>query len=223
MPPATGPSSRTATRRPARARRYAVVSPAIPAPTTHTSTCTLCSSGSNRGRGWVAVQTDWWRVIVTPLEQETLLTCFLPHGHEFLGRRRVDADGRVELRLGRAQLHGDGDALDDLAGVRADHVRAYDALARPVDNELHEGSFLLLAHRELQCAERRLVNIDRAVALARALFREADRRDVRVRENRRGNIVVVDRCGLAAKQRAREPHCLGGRHRREVDAVRHVA
>src|SRR3954469_25247094 len=98
----------------------------------------------------------------------------------------MDADRRVELRLGGAELHGDGDSLDHLAGVGADHVRADHLLADTVDHELHEGTLGLVAHRELQRPEGSLVYVDRAELLARVLFREADRRDVRVGEDRRG-------------------------------------
>ena len=67
---------------------------------------------------------------------------FLAHRDEFLRRGRMDADGGVELRLGGAQLHRDGDALDDFARVGAEHVRADDALAGGVDHQLHEDFFL---------------------------------------------------------------------------------
>src|SRR5688572_9786021 len=103
-----------------------------------TSTWTFCSRGLNSGSGALACQTDWWRLIVTPLQQETVLGCFVSHRDELFGAGRMDADGRVELRLGRAELHRDGDALDDLAGVGADHVRADHALGGSSHHELHE-------------------------------------------------------------------------------------
>src|SRR6266850_5164589 len=66
----------------------------------------------------------------------------------------MDADGGVELRLGRAELHRDGDSLDDLTGIDAYHVRAHHHLARAVHHQLHEGALLLLSHGELERAER---------------------------------------------------------------------
>src|SRR5688572_7308858 len=114
MPPATGPSSRTATCLPERASRYAVVRPAMPA------------------------QTDWWRLIMRDAEQESVLTCLVSERYELLGASGMDADSLVELLLGGAELHRDGDALDHLAGVRADHVRADHALARPLDHQRSE-------------------------------------------------------------------------------------
>src|SRR5262245_16297892 len=62
----------------------------------------------------------------------------LPQGHELLRCGRVDADRRVELRLGEPRLHRDAEALDDLGRIRPDHVRADDALARTVDDELDD-------------------------------------------------------------------------------------
>src|SRR5512132_3144200 len=57
-PPAIGPSSITVTERPSRVNRYAVVRPAIPAPTMHTSTERSPSSTDGRGRGQLAIQTE---------------------------------------------------------------------------------------------------------------------------------------------------------------------
>src|ERR671914_74658 len=95
--------------------------------------------------------------------------------NELLRCGGVNTDGGVELRLGRADLDRDGDALDHLACVGADHVRADDFLARAVDEELHERALLVFAERELERAERRLVHIHGAELLARALFRKSYR------------------------------------------------
>ena len=59
----------------------------------------------------------------------------------------MNADRGVELGLGGAELHRDGDALDHLARVEADHVRADHPLARAVDHQLHEDALLLLRQR----------------------------------------------------------------------------
>src|SRR3954468_11859556 len=145
------------------------------------------------------------------------------HGDEFLRHRGMDADGGVELRLGGAELHGDGDALDHFAGVGADHVRADDALAFRVDDELHERPILALGERELERTEVGLVDVDHAVALARLFLAQSHGCEVGMREHCGRYVVVVDRRRLAAKERAREPHRLGGGDRREVDAVGDVA
>src|SRR5687768_7059415 len=149
MPPATGPLSSTATCLPERASRYAVVRPAMPAPTMQASTWRFSCSGGNSGIAAVPDQTDWWRAIVDIAEQETVLLARLPQRDESFRRRGMDADRLVELLLGGAELHRDGDALDHLAGVGADHVRADDALAGPLDHQLHEGALRLLRHGEL--------------------------------------------------------------------------
>ena len=68
----------------------------------------------------------------------------------------MHADGRVELGLGRAALHRDGEALDDLAGVGADHVNAEHAVDPLVDNELHQRALGVAGQRVLERAEPRL-------------------------------------------------------------------
>src|SRR5688572_1935744 len=178
MPPATGPSSSTATCLPERASRYAVVRPAMPAPMMQASTCRFSCRGENSGISAVPAQTDWWRLIMRDAEQESVLTCLVSERYELLGASGMDADSLVELLLGGAELHRDGDALDHLAGVRADHVRADHALARPVDHQLHEGALRLVGHGELQTAERGLVDVELAMPLASFLFRQAHGGDV---------------------------------------------
>src|SRR2546421_3996772 len=61
MPLTSGPSSSTATVLPCCVSSYAVVSPAIPAPMTQTSTWRFSSSGPHAGNSVVADQTDSWR------------------------------------------------------------------------------------------------------------------------------------------------------------------
>ena len=49
-------------------------------------------------------------------------------GDELLGGGGVDGDDAVEVRLGRAHLEGDAEALQDLVHGEADHVHADDPL-----------------------------------------------------------------------------------------------
>ena len=49
------------------------------------------------------------------------------HDGELLGDRWVDADGVVEVGLGRAHLEGDSEALRHLARRRTAHVKADNA------------------------------------------------------------------------------------------------
>jgi len=58
MPPPIGPSSSTMTDLPARASRYAVVNPAMPAPTMHTFALVSLLSGSSCGVAPVAIHTE---------------------------------------------------------------------------------------------------------------------------------------------------------------------
>src|SRR5436305_5005155 len=58
MPPPTGPSSITTTDLPSRASKYAVVIPAMPAPTTHTSARVSSASADSDGITAVAIQTE---------------------------------------------------------------------------------------------------------------------------------------------------------------------
>src|SRR5512135_94166 len=147
----------------------------------------------------------------------------LAQGDELLRRGGVDADRGVELRLGRSELHGDRDALDDLGGFGPDHVRADHLAARAIDDELHENLLFASRERMLERAEAGLVDLDRAEALARLLFRQPDRGEVRVGEHGGRHVLVLWRSQLAAEQRLCERAALGGRHRREIDAVGDVA
>ena len=46
------------------------------------------------------------------------------HGDELFSGTRMQGDGAVEIRLGRPHGHGDGNGLDDLAGIMAEDVDA---------------------------------------------------------------------------------------------------
>src|SRR5690606_30381010 len=78
---------------------------------------------------------------------------WLAHRDELFGRGGVDADGGVEDRLGGAGLHRHGEALDDLAGVGADHVTPDHAIRLGVHDELHHGALLDIGERELERTE----------------------------------------------------------------------
>src|SRR5260221_7835613 len=119
----------------------------------------------------------------------------------------MDADRLIELRLGRPDLCGDGDALDLLAGVGPDHVGAEDALARAVDDQLHEDTLLLLGERELQGAEVRLVDVDLAGALACLFLGQAHRRKVRVGKYGGFDRSLLDPPRPAPQTTARPPYC----------------
>src|SRR6185436_20224825 len=114
----------------------------MPAPMTQTSAWMFSCSGGNCGIA-TSAQTDRWSAIRAPV-QEIFLGGFLAQCDELFRRGGMDPDGGVELRLGGAELHRDRHALDDLAGVGADHVRPHHALARLVDDQLHERALFLV-------------------------------------------------------------------------------
>src|SRR5207248_2427497 len=66
-PPPTAPASTTATDSPCRASRYAVVMPAMPAPTTQTSAAVSRSRGGGAGASAVSIQTDVLGLVVSDM------------------------------------------------------------------------------------------------------------------------------------------------------------
>ena len=61
----------------------------------------------------------------------------LAHGHELFRRGRVDADRRIEHSLGGARLQRNGDPLQYLAGIGADHMYPEHPVSLLVDDHLH--------------------------------------------------------------------------------------
>ncbi len=85
-----------------------------------------------------------------------------------------------------------GEGLDHLAGLVAEDMRADHAVARRVDDELHDRALAAARERRLHRPEVGLVDVDDAVALDRLALGEADRADLRRREHRARDILVVD-------------------------------
>ena len=86
------------------------------------------------------------------------------HSHELFRRRRVNTDSRVELGLSGAAIHCHGQPLDNLSGIRADHMAAQDSVCLVIDNDFHHGSFTTTAQGMLERFEGGLVNVDLSVA-----------------------------------------------------------
>ena len=61
----------------------------------------------------------------------------------------MQRDGRVEIGLGRLQLHRDRDGLRDFGGGVADDVTAEDAVGCAVNHELHQDAGVAAGHRRL--------------------------------------------------------------------------
>ena len=107
-----------------------------------------------------------------------------PHRDEFLSRRGMNRNRRIELSLGRAALECNCQALDYLARIGADHVTADHAIGLSIDDQLHEGTLIAAAHRMFQRTEARLVDIDFTVPLTRLGLGQPDRPDGRLTEYR---------------------------------------
>src|SRR3546814_20590234 len=84
-------------------------------------------------------------------------------GDEFLGRRRMHTDRGIEIGLGGAGLDGNGEALDDLAGIVADHMGADHPVATRIDHPLHHHASLPARPRGLQRPEGRSYDVDTAI------------------------------------------------------------
>ena len=135
----------------------------------------------------------------------------------------MDADRRIELRLGRAAFQRHGEALDDLAGVGADHVTADDAVARRVDNQLHHRHFVATTERMLQRLERRSIDVDAAELMTGLAFRQADGRRRRLTEDR-GWYARMRRLHRAPmEKRLGQRLAFRGRHGRQVESIGAVA
>ena len=94
------------------------------------------------------------------------------------------SDLGVELGLGGAAFHGDGDALDDLAGLGADHVAADHPVGLAVDDQLHEGFFVAPGQGVLHGPEAALVYLHISALLTPLGLGPSDAADWRVAETR---------------------------------------
>src|SRR2546423_1500370 len=114
MPPPTGPSSTTTTDLPSRASRYAVVIPAIPAPTTHTSARASSASADSDAVTVVAIQTE----VVSP-ESLSKMPLLDSEARDVSITRPMLSDARLRVvSAARVALRLDRDAVD------VDHLAA---------------------------------------------------------------------------------------------------
>src|SRR5216684_5873358 len=116
---------------------------------------------------------------------------FVSHRNELLDRGGMNSDSRVELRLGRMASEGDGEALDDLAGISADHMASQYPIGFPIDHQFHEAVLVPPAERMFERPEPRLVDVDIAIALAGLGLREAHCADSGLAEDRGRHVFVV--------------------------------
>ena len=115
-----------------------------------------------------------------------------PHGDKFLGGSGVDTDGGVERCLGGAGLEGDAYALDNLAGVCADHVYAQDPVGVLVDDDLHQRLLATARQGVLQVDETGLVDFHVGVFLPGLFLGQAYRAEVGLAEYAGGDVAVID-------------------------------
>src|SRR6516225_5324375 len=107
------------------------------------------------------------------------------HRNELFGGGRVNADGLVELGLGRITLESDRQALDDLARVSADHGGADYPIGVLVHHQFHESHFIAAAQGMFKRTKGGLVDRDVAKLLTRFTFGEAYGAQVGLAEDRR--------------------------------------
>src|ERR1039457_3565589 len=134
----------------------------------------------------------------------------------------MDSNRCGELRLGRAALQRNGEALDYLARVSTHHVTADDTISLAIDDQLHEDTLVAAAERVFQRTEVRFVDIDFAKTLARLRLGQTYCSDRRLAEDCRRHVVVIDAHRALAEERLRHRTPFGDRDRRQVLAIRHV-
>mmetsp|Transcript_49928 Transcript_49928/g.161245 ORF Transcript_49928/g.161245 Transcript_49928/m.161245 type:complete len:450 (+) Transcript_49928:451-1800(+) len=154
-------------------------------------------------------------------------------GNQLLGGGGVDGDDRVKVRLGRAHLHRQREALQDLVNGEADHVQPDHALLRAHADELREGlGHVLPVHQKLARVEHvdpgRLVHRHRVRTVPRDRLRlgESADRERRVRKHDgRNKVVVHQRVRLrgASKQPVRQQPARRDGGGREVDSADDVS
>ena len=69
------------------------------------------------------------------------------HGNELLCGGRMDTDGCVELGFGGAAVERYGEPLNDLSGIRPNHMAAQNTIGSPVDHELHHRTLVTACQR----------------------------------------------------------------------------
>mmetsp|Transcript_12478 Transcript_12478/g.31680 ORF Transcript_12478/g.31680 Transcript_12478/m.31680 type:complete len:322 (-) Transcript_12478:824-1789(-) len=145
------------------------------------------------------------------------------HGDELLSGRGVDPDRRVEVLLGRSHLDGDTNALHDLPGILAHHVHADDTVARRIHYQLHHAPLRAPGQCVLHRAELRLEYLNPAIFVHGLLLRVSHRCYRGLRENRRGDELVVRLGGLRVEQCIRNRHAFHEGDGGEINPVSHVA
>src|SRR5260370_21028271 len=120
-------------------------------------------------------------------------SCLFAESHEFLGGARMDADGLVELPLGRTAFDRDRQPLDDLRRVLTEHMAAKHAIGLGIDDELDKGALVAARQGVLHRLEAGAVDVDLAMLVARLFLGQTDGPGRRLAEHRPGPAPGVQR------------------------------
>src|SRR5690554_5739899 len=93
------------------------------------------------------------------------LTNRLTHGNELFRRRRMDADGAVEDRLGRTGLERYAYALNNLARLGTHHVHTQDTIGFGIHDHLHQRALVAAAQCMFESPEFGPEHLDLRVTL----------------------------------------------------------
>ena len=147
----------------------------------------------------------------------------LAHSHRLLRSGRVHRYGGVEIRFGRPHLYCDPDELNHFGGAFAEDVAADDAIARGVDQQLEKHRGVAPRQGRLHQRDIGFVDVKLGVLRRRLRLRQADRAELRLAEDRRRHIRVVDHGRLAAEHGVGERMAFADRDRRQIDPIGDVA
>src|SRR5437867_2242885 len=139
------------------------------------------------------------------------------------GQGRVGVDRVDDLLQRRLDRPPHGELVDDLRRLRADDVDAQDLARRLVGDHLHEALRIAEGDGLAARRERELPDAHLTAVLPRALFRQAERRDLRAAVGARGHVPVIEGAGLTPRDRLGGHHALRHRLVREQRRPDHVA
>ena len=134
----------------------------------------------------------------------------------------MDPDRAVEIGLGGAALQRDTQALGDLAGIRAHHVRTQHPVSIGIHDQLHQATLIATAEGVLHGAEFGAVDHHLVARFPRLGLGQADRADVGLAEDRCGDIAVVHLALAVAKQPTGQDHGLGERNRCQLRSANDI-
>ena len=134
----------------------------------------------------------------------------------------MNADRCIEMRLGGACLHGDGDSLDNLARIGTDHVRSHYKVVCRVDDQFHEHPFPVSAEGIFQVGKTGFIYLYSGVLLPGLFLRHTDCREIWLAEYTGGYILIVYLHPFIAEQCLCQRHGFGNSNGGKVKAICHV-